>query len=124
MRKDLLGSGALGAKPISRAVDERSDSLSPRANVAYQWNGKSVLANDVRLGLRGRPAGINCCTSPGRTSASTSGSAWHLTCSVSTCWTHRCCSRGHSKWAADRSVVPGHQLPAPGQSTQSLARRA
>ncbi len=50
--KDLLGSGALGAKPFA-ALSTNVGRLSPRANVAYQWNGKSVLANDVRLGLKG-----------------------------------------------------------------------
>jgi hypothetical protein len=50
--KDLLGSGALGMKPFA-ALSASFGRLSPRANVAWQWNGESVLANDVRAELKG-----------------------------------------------------------------------
>jgi hypothetical protein len=50
--KDLLGSGALGVKPFA-ALSASFGRLSPRANVAWQWNGQSVLAHDVRLNLKG-----------------------------------------------------------------------
>ena len=50
--KDLLGSGAWGVKPFA-ALSASYGRLSPRANIAWQWNGRSVLANDVRAGLTG-----------------------------------------------------------------------
>ncbi len=44
---NLLGSGAFGVKPslIASAVYGR---VSPHVNVAYQWNGKSLLAGDLK----------------------------------------------------------------------------
>ena len=46
---DLLGSGAWGVKPfLVLSVSQKV--LSPHLNVGYQWNGKSVLAGDVRTG--------------------------------------------------------------------------
>jgi hypothetical protein len=46
---DLLGSGAWGVKPfVVLSVSKKV--LSPHLNVGYQWNGKSVLAGDVRTG--------------------------------------------------------------------------
>jgi hypothetical protein len=44
---NLLGSGAYGVKPtlIASAVYKRA---SPHINVAYQWNGKSLLAGDLK----------------------------------------------------------------------------
>jgi hypothetical protein len=50
--KDLLGSGALGVKPFA-ALSASYGRLSPRANIAWQWNGRSVLASDVRSGDKG-----------------------------------------------------------------------
>ena len=46
---NLLGSGALGVRPFA-AVSASIGPLSPHANLAYQWNGKSELAGNVRLG--------------------------------------------------------------------------
>jgi hypothetical protein len=45
---NLLGSGALGVRPFA-AVSASIGPLSPHANLAYQWNGKSELAGNVRL---------------------------------------------------------------------------
>jgi hypothetical protein len=47
--EDLLGSGAWGAKPIiifSWALGK----VSPHVNLAYQWNGESVLGGDISTG--------------------------------------------------------------------------
>ena len=46
---DLLGSGAWGVKPFL-VLSVSKKVLSPHLNVGYQWNGKSVLAGDVRAG--------------------------------------------------------------------------
>jgi hypothetical protein len=43
---NLLGSGAWGAKPFL-VLSYASSRLSPHVNVAYQWNGASVLAGDA-----------------------------------------------------------------------------
>jgi hypothetical protein len=43
---DLLGSGAWGAKPFM-ALSFGTGRVSPHVNVAYQWNGESVLAGDA-----------------------------------------------------------------------------
>jgi len=43
---DLLGSGALGVRPFA-ALSTSYGRVSPHVNVAYQWNGSSVLAGDV-----------------------------------------------------------------------------
>jgi hypothetical protein len=50
--QDLLGSGAVGVKPFA-VVSAGIGRLSPRINVAYQWNGESVLANEARQNLTG-----------------------------------------------------------------------
>jgi len=44
--EDLLGSGATGIKPfiVYSSAHER---VSPHVKLAYQWNGKSILAGDV-----------------------------------------------------------------------------
>lgn len=47
--EDLLGSGAWGVKPFA-VLSISQKVLSPHLNVGYQWNGKSVLAGDVRTG--------------------------------------------------------------------------
>lgn len=44
--RNLLGSGAAGVKPFV-AVSGAYRRLSPHVNLAYQWNGSSVLAGDV-----------------------------------------------------------------------------
>lgn len=46
---NLLGTGAMGLRPFA-AVSGAVGPLAPHANIAYQWNGKSVLAGDVRAG--------------------------------------------------------------------------
>lgn len=46
---NLLGTGAMGLRPFA-AVSGASGPFAPHANIAYQWNGKSVLAGDVRAG--------------------------------------------------------------------------
>ena len=46
---NLLGTGATGLRPFM-AVSGASGSFAPHANIAYQWNGSSVLAGDVRAG--------------------------------------------------------------------------
>ena len=48
---NLLGSGAYGVRPFA-VVSGSWGVLSPHANVSYQWNGKSVLAGDVRTGTK------------------------------------------------------------------------
>jgi hypothetical protein len=45
---NLLGSGALGVRPFA-AVSSSIGLFAPHANVAYQWNGESSLAGDVRV---------------------------------------------------------------------------
>jgi hypothetical protein len=45
--QNLLGSGAVGTRAFT-AVSASLGALAPHANVAYQWNGKSLLAGDVR----------------------------------------------------------------------------
>jgi len=47
--RDLLGAGAVGVKPFA-ALSTAWGRLSPHVNLAYQWNGDSVLAGDVRAG--------------------------------------------------------------------------
>jgi hypothetical protein len=43
---NLLGSGAPGIRPFA-AYSGSFRALAPHVNVAYQWNGKSLLAGDV-----------------------------------------------------------------------------
>ena len=45
--QNLLGSGALGLRPFV-AFSASLGPLAPHANVAYQWNGNSLLAGSVR----------------------------------------------------------------------------
>ena len=47
--ENLLGSGAYGARPFL-AVSAQYGAVAPHANFGYQWNGKSVLAGNVRAG--------------------------------------------------------------------------
>lgn len=49
---DLLGSGAWGVKPFA-VLSYAGKGLAPHLNVAYQWNGKSVLAGDPSSQIAG-----------------------------------------------------------------------
>jgi hypothetical protein len=48
--QNLLGTGAMGMRPFA-AVSGAFGAFAPHANIAYQWNGQSILAGDVRTGL-------------------------------------------------------------------------
>jgi hypothetical protein len=48
---NLLGAGALGARPFA-AFSASYHAAAPHVNVAYQWNGRSVLAGDPRTGQK------------------------------------------------------------------------
>ena len=45
--RNLLGSGSPGLRPFA-AISASAGRFAPHANVAYQWNGESSLAGDVR----------------------------------------------------------------------------
>jgi hypothetical protein len=47
--RDLLGSGAAGVKPFA-ALSLSHGRVSPHVNLAYQWNGSSLLAGDPKTG--------------------------------------------------------------------------
>jgi hypothetical protein len=47
--RNLLGSGAWGARPFF-AYSMSSGRVSPHVNMSYQWNGSSVLAGDPKTG--------------------------------------------------------------------------
>lgn len=47
--QNLLGTGAAGLRPFA-AFSSSYGAFAPHANVAYQWNGRSALAGDVRTG--------------------------------------------------------------------------
>jgi hypothetical protein len=49
--EDLLGTGAMGVKPFA-ALSLLYGRFSPHLNVAYQWNGSSVLGGDVSTGSK------------------------------------------------------------------------
>jgi hypothetical protein len=49
--RNLLGSGAAGLRPFA-AFSSSIGPLSPHADIAYQWNGESVLAGEVRTGRK------------------------------------------------------------------------
>ncbi len=49
--QNLLGSGAPGVRPFA-ALSASYGVAAPHVNVAYQWNGRSVLAGDVREGVK------------------------------------------------------------------------
>ena len=44
--QNLLGAGALGVRPFA-AFSASYRAFAPHVNIAYQWNGRSVLAGDV-----------------------------------------------------------------------------
>jgi hypothetical protein len=50
--EDLLGSGAPGVKPFL-VVSFSNKNFAPHLNLAYQWNGNSVLAGNVMTGTKG-----------------------------------------------------------------------
>jgi hypothetical protein len=45
--QNLLGAGAAGVRPFA-AFSSSLGRFGPHANIAYQWNGQSLLAGDVR----------------------------------------------------------------------------
>jgi hypothetical protein len=49
--ENLLGLGALGMKPFA-VVSLSQGRVAPHLNVAYLWNGESVLAGDVATGTK------------------------------------------------------------------------
>ena len=49
--RNLLGSGSPGVRPFA-AISASAGRFAPHANVAYQWNGQSSLAGDVRSGSK------------------------------------------------------------------------
>jgi hypothetical protein len=49
--ENLLGAGAAGVRPFA-AFSASYRALAPHANLAYQWNGRSLLAGDVRTGRK------------------------------------------------------------------------
>lgn len=50
--EDLLGSGAPGVKPFL-VLSFSSKNFAPHFNLAYQWNGDSVLAGNILTGEKG-----------------------------------------------------------------------
>src|SRR5687767_950795 len=50
--QNLLGSGAPGLRPFA-AISASVGPFAPHANVSYQWNGKSLLAGNVRQAQKG-----------------------------------------------------------------------
>jgi hypothetical protein len=50
--ENLLGAGAVGLRPFA-AFSASRGAVTAHANLAYQWNGNSVLAGDVRTGTKG-----------------------------------------------------------------------
>jgi hypothetical protein len=46
--KNLLGSGAIGIRPM--LIVSRPGRISPHANASYQWNGESILAGSIVAG--------------------------------------------------------------------------
>jgi hypothetical protein len=54
--ENLLGSGTLGVRPflaLSHSAKAGQRMLAPHLNVGYQWNGDSVVAGDIALGVKG-----------------------------------------------------------------------
>ena len=49
--RNLLGSGATGLRPFL-AFSTSFGRFAPHVNVAYQWNGDSVIAGDVESGVK------------------------------------------------------------------------
>lgn len=49
--QNLLGSGAVGVRPFA-AFSTSLGRFAPHTNIAYQWNGESVIAGDVESGVK------------------------------------------------------------------------
>jgi len=49
--QNLLGAGALGVRPFA-AFSASYRAFAPHVNIAYQWNGRSVLAGDVHENVK------------------------------------------------------------------------
>jgi hypothetical protein len=49
--RNLLGSGSIGLRPFA-AFSTSFGTFAPHVNVGYQWNGKSIIAGDVRSGVK------------------------------------------------------------------------
>jgi len=49
--RNLLGSGAPGLRPFA-AFSTAFGAVAPHANIAYQWNGESVIAGDIQTGVK------------------------------------------------------------------------
>ena len=49
--RNLLGSGATGIRPFA-AFSTSFGAFAPHANIAYQWNGKSVIAGNIGAGVK------------------------------------------------------------------------
>ena len=49
--RNLLGSGALGLRPFA-AFSTAFGPVAPHVNVAYHWNGESVVAGDIQSGTK------------------------------------------------------------------------
>lgn len=49
--RNLLGSGAAGLRPFL-AFSTSFSAFAPHVNVAYHWNGESVIAGDVESGVK------------------------------------------------------------------------
>lgn len=50
--KDLLGAGGFAIRPFL-VLSSPHGSFSPHLNVAYQWNGNSLLAGNILTGVKG-----------------------------------------------------------------------
>jgi hypothetical protein len=49
--RNLLGSGSTGLRPFA-AFSTSFGTFAPHVNVGYQWNGESIVAGDVRSGVK------------------------------------------------------------------------
>jgi hypothetical protein len=49
--RNLLGSGALGLRPFA-AFSTAFGPFAPHVNIAYQWNGESVIAGDIQTSTK------------------------------------------------------------------------
>jgi hypothetical protein len=50
--ENLLGAGGTGVRPFV-AFSGTFGRIAPHANLAYQWNGSSILGGDIRTGQKG-----------------------------------------------------------------------
>jgi hypothetical protein len=49
--RNLLGSGAAGLRPFM-AFSTSLGAVAPHVNIAYQWNGDSIVAGDIEAGVK------------------------------------------------------------------------